>query len=132
MRGGRGERCASALVAAGFLGAAVLLPARRPLRFDLCPLHRFTGLPCLTCGLTRSVCLFAHGEWSASVSMHPAGWLAFGFLVLAFAWLLGESVAGRDLATGFKRRLIELSFGIGGALSLLGWGARLAGVWPSS
>ncbi len=127
----RARRSASALVAAGFLVGTFLLPARRPLPFGLCPLHFLTGLPCLTCGLTRSVCLFARGEWGASLRMHPAGWLAFGALVLACVWLSGEAAADRDLGGRLRHRLLALALGFGGALSLLAWGGRLAGVWPA-
>lgn len=126
----RARRSASALVAAGMLAAASLLPARRPLPFDACLLHRISGLPCLTCGLTRSVCLFARGEWGASLQMHPAGWLVFGALVIACAWLAAEATVDRDLGAGPKRRLVSLALGLGGALSVLAWGARLTGIWP--
>ena len=76
------------------------------------------------------MCLFAHGEWGASVRMHPAGWLAFGALAVACAWLAGEAVADRDLGADARMRLLALTLWLGGALSVLGWGARLAGVWP--
>jgi hypothetical protein len=63
--------------------------------------------------------------------MHPAGWLAFGVLVVACAWLLGEAAVDRDLWPGARTRLLALALGLGGALSVLAWGARLAGFWPA-
>jgi len=128
---GRARRSAPALVASGLLAAVFLLPARRPLPFDLCLMHRLTGLPCLTCGLTRAVCLVARGEWAASLRMHPAGPLAFGVLVVACLWLAGEAAADRDLGERVKPHLMSFVLGLGGALSVLVWGARLAGYWPS-
>ena len=127
----RARRGAAALVAGGLLAAAFLLPARQPLGFDVCLLQRLTGVPCLACGLTRSVCLFAQGEWGASLRMHPAGWLAFGALAVVCSWLAGEAAANRDLGAGARTRLLGQALWLGGALSLLGWGARLAGVWPA-
>src|SRR5207245_9283187 len=73
----RASRLAAGLSATGLLAGTFLLPPGKPLPFDLCLLHRLTGIPCLTCGLTRAVCLLARGEWRASLSMHPAGGLAF-------------------------------------------------------
>ena len=70
----RASRFTVGLAASGLLAATFILPPQKPLPFDLCLLHRLTGLPCLTCGLTRAVCLLARGEWRASLSMHPAGW----------------------------------------------------------
>jgi uncharacterized protein DUF2752 len=130
MSQGRGQRFAAALVPTGLLAAACLLPARRPLPFDVCLIHRLTGLPCLTCGLTRSVCLFARGEWGASLSMHPAGGLVFGVLLFASARLVAEAVWNRDLGVRLGSRLLTLALGAGGALCILAWGARLAGILP--
>ncbi len=115
----------------GLLTASFLLPPLRPLPFDVCLLHRMTGIPCLTCGLTRSVCLFARGDWAGSLGMHPAGWLAFGVLAVALPWLAGEAAADRSLAVMARRRLFTLALGLGGALSVLGWGARLIRLWPN-
>jgi len=118
-------------VSGGLLAASFLLPPLRPLPFDACLLHRITGIPCLTCGLTRSVCLFARGDWAGSLGMHPAGWLAFGVLAVALPWLAGEAAADRSLAVLARRRLFTLALGLGGALSVLGWGARLIRLWPN-
>src|SRR5262249_38248063 len=120
VRRARAERTGAALVAAALLAAGFLLPARRPIPFDLCVLHRLTGLPCPTCGLTRSVCLFARGEWGASLAMHPAGWLAFSGLAIACLWLAAEAAAGRDLGPGLKARLVRGALAAGAVLSILG------------
>ena len=38
---------------------------------DLCPIHRFTGLPCPGCGMTRAVALFSQREFSLALGAHP-------------------------------------------------------------
>ena len=126
----RARRSVAALAAAGLLAAARLLPADRPLPIDVCPLHMLTGLPCLTCGLTRSVCLFSRWDWDASLQMHPAGWLAFGVLAVTCLWLAGEAAAGRSLAAHARARLLRLALGFGGVLSVAAWSARLVRLFP--
>jgi hypothetical protein len=46
-----------------------------------CPLHQAVGLKCSLCGLTRSVCLFAHGNFSQSFKLHAIGPAIFAFIV---------------------------------------------------
>ena len=129
MSSGRARRLTVLVIAVGLVTASFLLPEHRPLPFELCMLHRLTGLDCPTCGLTRSVCLFARGEWRASLSMHPAGGLVFSSLAVACPWIVGEAAANRDLGSTAKRRLVALAFVVGAALSVLVWIARLVGVW---
>jgi hypothetical protein len=127
----RARRFSLLLATACGLAAVFLLPARRPLPFDLCMLHRLTGLSCPTCGLSRAVCLFAHGEWSASLAMHPAGWLAFLVLPIATVWLSCETVVDRNLGQAVRRRLAASALILGGALSAIVFVARLAGLWAT-
>jgi Protein of unknown function (DUF2752) len=65
------------LAAAG-IGMALVLPRGRlddlPI---LCPFRRMTGLPCPTCGLTRSWNAMAHFRPSAAFAEHPFGPLSF-------------------------------------------------------
>jgi hypothetical protein len=78
--------------AAGLAGLLVLhwwTPSADP-AFIVCPLRRFTGLPCPGCGMTRAFAHLAKGEWSAAVRDHPlapllaaeigAAWLAWGLI----------------------------------------------------
>jgi hypothetical protein len=125
----RRDRLVVALVAGACLAGAFLLPQDRPLPVDLCLWHRVTGLPCLTCGLTRATCLFARGLWRESLAMHAAGSLVLIGLAVAAAWTGAEAVAGRDLGGRVKGRLVAASVWAGIGLSVLTWLARLAGVW---
>jgi len=50
------------------------LPAR-------CPLHQTVGMKCSLCGLTRSICLFAHGNFLESFKLHAIGPAIFAFIV---------------------------------------------------
>ena len=63
-------------------GAAVLWLALG-LPWPLCVFHQLTGLPCLTCGMTRCGIEFFHGHFFAALKWNP---LVFAFLlgVIAF------------------------------------------------
>jgi hypothetical protein len=47
---------------------------------DVCFARRL-GVPCLACGLTRSIVLLMHGDIAGSLAMHRFGWLIFGLIV---------------------------------------------------
>ncbi len=125
-RAQRRERLAAMALLSVALGASFVLPPRRPLPLDACLLHRLTGLPCLTCGLTRAVCLFAHGLWRESLRMHPAGWLAFGMLLGSVLWLGAESLAAREIHPRLRGRLQACVVWSGLVLSAAAWLFRLA------
>ena len=39
----------------------------------LCLFKRWTGYPCLSCGLTRSFLHAVHGDWARACQLHPLG-----------------------------------------------------------
>ena len=53
-----------------FLGLALWLAARLPT--PQCVFHTLTGLPCVTCGATRSAFQFLHGHFVASLFSIPS------------------------------------------------------------
>ncbi|MBL8150447.1 MAG: DUF2752 domain-containing protein [Blastocatellia bacterium] len=57
--------------------------------FRICGFYNLLGLPCPGCGLTRSFCAFAKGEFVASLYFNPLGPFMFlGFLFFGFAAVL--------------------------------------------
>jgi hypothetical protein len=64
----------------------------RPIEW-VCALRSRFGLPCPTCGLTRSVAMSLHGEFARAWQMAPVGpvavigLVAFAIAMLALAWL---------------------------------------------
>ena len=58
------------------LGAVAAWFALR-LPWPQCLFHALTGLPCVTCGSTRSAIAFFHGQFFSALKWNP---LAFGFL----------------------------------------------------
>ena len=127
MRGpSRRRRLLGATIPALGLVAGSLLPAARPLPLDLCLLHRLTGIPCLTCGLTRSVCFLLQGDPATSFALHPAGALVVVLLALHALWRGFEAVRGEALARPTLVRLTGALGGAGAILSAGAWVARLA------
>ncbi|AKU18607.1 hypothetical protein VV02_03565 [Luteipulveratus mongoliensis] len=91
---------AGGLVAA-VSAAAVLPPSAVQSGPTLCPFRRLTGLPCPTCGLTRSWVATAHGDLHTAFQEHILGPLT---LVMAVA-LIGLLVVRRPLPSGRAVRL---------------------------
>jgi Protein of unknown function (DUF2752) len=117
------------------LGAAVLMVAGAflyPYVADLarsltppCLFHRFTGLPCLLCGMTRSLGATAHGHLGEAFRLHLLGPPLF-FLTLVVAVLLGAEflLSRRFLPRPSQRAWKYISWWTLGLLSAA-WIARL-------
>jgi Protein of unknown function (DUF2752) len=80
----------------GLIGVALLVVARfvpiaRWLPFWGCTLRRATGMPCLSCGMTRAFDWFMQGRFLDSLAINPLGFLLAvlaaigGLYVLLFA-----------------------------------------------
>jgi hypothetical protein len=64
------------LVSLGTLfGFALWFAARLPM--PQCVFHTLTGLPCVTCGATRSAFQFLHGHFVASLVFNPLAFITF-------------------------------------------------------
>jgi Protein of unknown function (DUF2752) len=81
-----------ALIAARFFPILGMMPS--------CVFRAFTGIPCPTCGATRSLVHLANGNLSASFGMNPA----FALLMLAALFMFAY-----DVATLFSGSRISLS-----------------------
>ena len=54
------------------------------LSFLICPIKHWTGIPCPTCGMTRSFMAIVRGDWTEAFSEHLFGpFLFFGFCIIA-------------------------------------------------
>jgi hypothetical protein len=82
-------------LASAALATAALLPDRAVRDGPVvCLFRRVTGLPCPSCGLTRSWQAAGHGRLRQAVAFHPLGPLT----MLAAAWLAVDPTAERRLA----------------------------------
>ena len=93
-----------------------------------CAFRSATGLPCPTCGVTRSVVMSLHGEFARAWSMAPAGPVAvLGLLAFALAMLALAFIqwAGAEDRTAWVRLWIRrgaLAYGTAATIVwLAGW-----------
>lgn len=80
----------------GALAAARLLTPGQVLDGPvLCPFRLLTGIPCPTCGMTRSWVHTAHGQWAEAVSQHPLGPAVMLLVLVATVVLAAHLVTRR-------------------------------------
>lgn len=85
-----------------------------------CPLNALTGVPCPTCGMTRSFVALGDGLFAASFAAHAVGPLWFTlFAVVGVRWLVSV-VRNRRPARSVALRVV--------AWGALGWTLAF-GVW---
>lgn len=93
------------------------------LRLPPCNMQRLAGLPCPTCGTSRTVRLLLDGELAAAFFMSPAAFLGIGVMLLYSIYAV-TVVAGRlprlRLVAGGKPWKFVLI--MGGVLVLANWG----------
>ena len=101
-----------------------------------CAFRRATGLPCPTCGISRSTVLALHGNLSAAWHVMPVGpVLVVGALAIAAALLLYAAVAwrARPASTIAARRWITgaaVAYGSAAILIWLGgWAVQFLAAW---
>jgi uncharacterized membrane protein len=88
---------------------------------DLCAFHAMTGLPCPTCGITRSFSATAHGQLSQAFHYHAFGPFLFALMLAASLW----TFTGRP----FPRLQAWMVWAFAGAVFLYGL-ARMIGWIP--
>jgi len=100
-------------------------PSSRSADYTICLLRRTTGLPCATCGMTRSFWALGRGAVGEAFRLHPLGppvFVLLGFLLVRSA---GIALTGRTWMERTARLAVwSLPFLAGAAL--VWWAARLA------
>jgi len=74
----------------------------------ICLLRRLTGMPCPTCGASRSLRALGQGEPAAAVRFHPLGPLYAAMLLVVLVRSAGIALRGRTWLEGTARVLVGL------------------------
>jgi hypothetical protein len=93
-----------------------------------CFLYETFGVKCALCGLTRSVCSLAHGQFSASLKFHPVGAAVFAFICFQIPYRVHAIVIYPRKVDG---RLTKSSLGLAAILLLaifVNWLVYLGGL----
>lgn len=77
------------------------------LSFLKCPLRAITGIPCPTCGMTRSFVTLAQGNLEAAINYHLFGPALFLLLLASAMSLLWELKTNRDQISFYRRYLAK-------------------------
>jgi len=116
----RSERLFHGLVAAGLAAAlagslwpvdVATLPETFTVPHDehsICMLRRLAGMPCPTCGVTRSLRALGQGEVAAAVRFHPLGPLYYVLLLVVLVRSAGIALRGRTWLERTARVLVRL------------------------
>jgi hypothetical protein len=99
------------------------------LPWPVCVFHELTGLPCLTCGMTRCAIQFFHGHFVAALKWNP---LVFTFLcgvtvydLYAFAMLTTRAprlrIAFRQAEKKYLRGVLIAALAVNWIYLLLHW-----------
>ena len=92
-----------------------------------CLLRRATGLPCATCGMTRSFCAIGRGDLGAAFAQHPLGPILYAFSVLVMLRSAAVAVTGRRILPQAGRVFLWMA-AVLVAVILVVWVVRLCGM----
>ena len=84
-----------------------------------CPVRHLTGIPCPTCGMTRSFMAIAQGHWSQALAHHWFGPILFFTFLVAAIHIAIELRCDRRVLTFYRGWLNRRAFQLGALSSLL-------------
>lgn len=64
--------------------------------YQVCVIKHVTGVPCPSCGSTRSVISIVHGDFLQALNMNPFGYLISAILLIAPLWILMDLFRRKD------------------------------------
>jgi hypothetical protein len=87
---------ASCVVGYGWLYYEMKLANEEAASAGACLVKHVTGIPCPSCGTTRSVLAMLQGDWGQALLLNPFGYVIAAILLLAPAWILYDLYSKRS------------------------------------
>ncbi len=75
-----------------------------------CPIRYLTGIPCPTCGMTRSFLAIARGDWQQAITEHLFGPILFLMFSVAAIHISSELITGQKIKRFYHYALKPQSF----------------------
>ncbi len=72
--------------------------------FHFCLFKNLTGMPCPSCGITRSIIQFYNGHFETAILINPLGLIATIMLVITPLWIIHDVVRGSSSMAVYYRR----------------------------
>jgi len=72
--------------------------------FGVCIVKNITGIPCPSCGSSRSICLLIDGDFIGAVNMNPLGIILAFLAILIPIWLIIDITLNRSSLYLFYRK----------------------------
>ncbi len=124
----------TSLLLAGLSTVSMTVAVTLPLRDvtsgpTLCPFRLATGLPCPSCGMTRSWSALGHGDLTSSLAFHPLGWAFFAMALWFAASTVARLVAGHAVPSPSALIPRSVFMLVVVVTAILGWG-RFLGALP--
>jgi hypothetical protein len=94
-----------ALTGYAWLGWNVVEGSKHSPLPSVCLFKEVTGIPCPSCGTTRSLLLLMNGDFRASLMMNPLGLLLAAALVVIPLWIAADVLRRSD---SFFRRYVQM------------------------
>ena len=74
----------------------------------ICPVQRVAGIPCPSCGTSRSILAILNGRFFDAILLNPLGFVAIAILISIPLWILRDVVIKKDSFYRFYSRLEQL------------------------
>lgn len=76
---------------------------------SVCLIKQTTGIPCPSCGSTRSMVELLDGNFMSSLQWNPFGWLILPVMLISPFWIAADMISGRNSLFRFYQ-LVERKF----------------------
>ena len=72
-----------------------------------CPFFKFTGIPCPSCGLTRSLICLSQGDISSSLQYHGFGLVLTAIATVTISYILTELILNKKMSHPLLKFLVS-------------------------